>query len=514
MLRNDPASAKSGMRITRIISFVFTCILGHQSLISPVFVMDKKQNYRLELNPSEMKSLGYEIVDMLVDYHASVAEKAVKTNVEQEKLEALLREILPEHGSDALELVRKLRDEVFVDLEQKIHPRDFAFIPGPSNFVSVMADAMASGFNIFSGAQVTSTGATVIELLVIDWLRQEFGFGEGAGGLFVSGGSAANLTGLAAARGIRLGNRIEKSRVYYSEQTHVSNIKALKLLGFQQDNLCPVSIDEHFRINTRELEKHIASDRKQGLTPFCIIANAGTTNTGAIDPLQDLVEIRERENLWLHVDGAFGAAAAMTERGKKLLVGLDAVDSLSFDPHKWFFQPYEIGGIIVRDIQHLQNTFATNAEYLRDIQGPGKQELNFFDYGIQMTRGFRALKMWLSIKTFGFAAFRAAIERGFELAELAETELRKSACWEIITPAQMGIITFRYRVEGLDEQALSQINENIVQSMLDDGYAFILTTSLRGQTVLRICSINPRTNDEDIGETIRRLETFGHRASS
>ena len=475
--------------------------------------MTKKENYRLELSPEEMKTLGYEVVDMLVEYHASVAEKPVKTNVVQAELEALLKENIPEQGADALELVKQLRDEVFVDLEQKIHPRDFAFIPGPSNFVSVMADAMASGFNIFSGAQVTSTGATVIELLVIDWLRQEFGFNEGAGGLFVSGGSAANLTGLATARSIRLDNQLEKARVYYSEQTHVSNIKALKLLGFQQEHLCPVSVDDNFQIDTASLLKHIDTDRKQGLKPFCIIANAGTTNTGAIDPLQELLDIREREELWLHVDGAFGAAAAMTERGRKLLAGLDQVDSLSFDPHKWFFQPYEIGGIIVRDMRHLQQTFATNAEYLRDIQVPGKQELNFFDYGIQMTRGFRALKMWLSIKTFGFAAFRAAIERGFELAELAENELRKSACWEIITPAQMGIITFRYRLDGLDEAALSRLNEEIVQSMLEDGYAFILTTSLRGQTVLRICSINPRTTDEDIRETILRLEDFGQKAS-
>ena len=164
--------------------------------------------------------------------------------------------------------------------------------------------------------------------------------------------------------------------------------------------------------------------------PLSVIANAGTTNTGAVDPLDQLATLCDKEDLWLHVDGAYGAAAALTDKGGERLKGLNKADSLSFDPHKWFFQPYEIGGVIVRDMNHLQQTFATNAEYLRDIQDPAGQEINFFDYGIQMTRGFRALKMWLSIKTFGIRAFRGAIERGIELAEVAETELRKSSNWD------------------------------------------------------------------------------------
>ncbi len=471
--------------------------------------MKKEENYKLELSPDKMRELGYQVIDMLVDYQTRVAGQPVKTQVAQADMEALLLENAPETGSDASALVKKLKDEILIDLEHKIHPRDFAFIPGPSNFVSVMADTIAGGMNIFSGAQLTSSAATIIELQVIDWLRQIFGFAEGAGGLFVSGGSAANLTGLAAARHFILDDNIARARIYYSDQTHVSNIKALKLLGFQAEQYCSISTDEHFRINLDELQERITSDRQAGLRPFCIIANAGTTNTGAVDPLQELIVIRDAEKMWLHVDGAFGAAAALTDRGKKLLSGLEHVDSLSFDPHKWLFQPYEIGGIIVRDMNHLQKTFATNASYLRDIQGPDSQELNFFDYGIQMTRGFRALKMWLSIKTFGLASFRKAIDRGIELAELVQTQLGKSEHWEIVTPAQLGIITFRYVVEGLDESALSELNQRIVQSIVDDGFAFILTTSLREQTVLRICAINPRTTDEDIRQTIEKLAQFG-----
>ncbi|NKB38408.1 MAG: aminotransferase class V-fold PLP-dependent enzyme [Gammaproteobacteria bacterium] len=475
--------------------------------------MNKEENYKLELSPTEMKALGYQVIDMLVDYQTSVAGQAVKTQVAQADMEALLRESAPESGSDASALVRKLQEEILIDLEHKIHPRDFAFIPGPSNFVSVMADTIAGGLNIFSGAQLTSSAATIIELQVIDWLRQIFGFEDSAGGLFVSGGSAANLTGLAAARHLILNDDIGSARIYYSDQTHVSNIKALKLLGFQAEQFSSISTDEDFRIKPDELQECVNKDRDAGFKPFCIIANAGTTNTGAVDPLEELLAIRDTEQMWLHVDGAFGAAAALTDKGREVLKGLENVDSLSFDPHKWLFQPYEIGGIIVRDMNHLQKTFATNASYLRDIQGPDSQEVNFFDYGIQMTRGFRALKMWLSIKTFGLAAFRKAIERGIELAELVETELKKSEHWEIITPAQLGIITFRYVIAGLDESALSELNQRIVQSIVDDGFAFILTTSLRGQTVLRICAINPRTSDEDIRLTIEKLGQFGQSAA-
>ena len=234
---------------------------------------------KLELSPAEMKTLGYQVIDMLVDHYASLPDEPVKKQIDQTEMEALLIQPLPEDGIDVLTLVKQLREEIFVDLEHKIHPRDFAFIPGPSNFVSVMADTIASGYNIFSGAQITSSGATIIELLVIDWLREIFGFAKGAGGLFVSGGSAANLTGLAAARRVKLEDKIDGARISYSDQTHVSNIKALKLLGFQPDQFSAISSDSNFRLDMAELCKQIKKDRNAGHKPFCIIANAEMTTT-------------------------------------------------------------------------------------------------------------------------------------------------------------------------------------------------------------------------------------------
>lgn len=475
--------------------------------------MTTKNQGRLELSAKEMKTLGYEVIDMLVEHFIEVGNKPTKKRIKKSELETLLIEQPPVDGSDALDLLHFLRDQVFADLEQKIHPRDFAFIPGPSNFVSVMADTVASGYNVFSGAEMTSSAATIIETLVTGWLCEMFGFGKDAGGLFVSGGSAANLTGLAVARNHQLGDVVGKVRVYFSEQTHVSNNKALKLLGFQAEHLCKLPTDENYRIDMKQLEQQITKDLNKGIQPFCIIANAGTTNTGAVDPLEQLADICTEHNMWLHVDGAYGAAAALTDRGAPLLAGMNRADSLAFDPHKWFFQPYEIGGVIVRDMKLLQRTFATSAEYLRDIQDTEEPELNFFDYGIQMTRGFRALKMWMSIKTFGFNAIKEAIARGIQLAEVTETALKASSKWEIVSPAHLGIITFRYVIPAAGESIISEINQKIVESMIADGFAFVLSTSLRDKTVLRMCTINPRTTDDEIRQTIHKLEQFGDEAA-
>jgi glutamate/tyrosine decarboxylase-like PLP-dependent enzyme len=248
----------------------------------------------------------------------------------------------------------------------------------------------------------------------------------------------------------------------------------------------------------------IEKDRAGGKRPFCVIASAGTTNTGAIDPLGELSGLCKDQGLWLHVDGAYGAAAAICNRGRELLAGIEMADSLSLDPHKWLFQPFEIGCVLVRELVHLRDTFLILPEYLKDTH-QYSTEFNFTDHGLQLTRGFRALKLWMSIKVFGMAAFRAAVERGFTLAEFTETRLRKMPGWEIVTPAQMGIVCFRF--ESADDAAHLQL----VQSILKDGFALITSTVLRGRTVLRMCTINPRTSEADIENTLDRLDCLARR---
>jgi glutamate/tyrosine decarboxylase-like PLP-dependent enzyme len=379
------------------------------------------------------------------------------------------------------------------------HPRFFAYVPGPSNFVSVMADALVSGYNVFAGTWISGSGPAAVELVVIEWLRTACGFPKGAGGLFVSGGTMANLTALAVARHVVLGDRMDGATVYFSDQAHSSLEKALRLLGLRSENARKIACDADYRLPAGELERAIKKDRAAGKRPFCVIASAGTTNTGAIDPMRELSHLCKDQGLWLHVDGAYGAAVVICDRGRELLAGLELADSLSLDPHKWLFQPFEIGCVLVRDLIQLRDTFLILPEYLKDTH-QYSAEFNFTDHGLQLTRGFRALKLWMSIKVFGMAAFRAAVERGFALAEFTEARLRKMPGWEIVTPAQMGIVCFRYT--GADDAA----HFRLVQSILKDGFALITSTVLQGRTVLRTCTINPRTTEADIEETLDRLD--------
>jgi glutamate/tyrosine decarboxylase-like PLP-dependent enzyme len=425
------------------------------------------------------------------------------------ELEAKLREPLPEEPTPVDSLLEQLQRDVWSNIGNVQHPRFFAFIPSPSNFVSAMADALASGFNPFAGNWLEGSGPQQIELVTIDWLREMCGLPKTAGGLFVSGGSMANLTALATARRARLDGNCENAIIYFSDQTHNSVDKGLRVLGFSREQIRKLPSDDAFRLPVDALRQEIAKDKARGAKPFCVIANAGTTNTGAIDPLDQLADLCAEENLWLHVDGAYGAAAALSERGKKLLAGIERADSLSLDPHKWLFQPFELGCVLVRDPQLLKKTFQTMAEYLEDTKRVENEEINYYDYGVQLTRGFRALKLWLSMKTFGAAAFREAVNRGFELAEFAEGALRQSDCWQVVTPATMGIVTFRYAAEGCSENEIDEIHRRMVERMSEDGFAFANSTALRGRTVMRLCTINPRTTDEDVRATIQQLEQFG-----
>jgi glutamate/tyrosine decarboxylase-like PLP-dependent enzyme len=300
-----------------------------------------------------------------------------------------------------------------------------------------------------------------------------------------------------------LQDRVAGATVYFSDQTHSSVERALRVIGFAPEQMRKLESDDNFRLSIQNVRAAIADDRAKGLRPFCVIANAGTTNTGAVDPLNELADLAAKEKLWLHIDGAFGAAAILSERGRALLPGLERADSISLDPHKWLFQSFECGCVLVRDAARLRSAFQIKPDYLRDVHRR-VEEFNPCDYGVQLTRSFRALKVWLSLQTFGLAAFREAITRGFELAELAERELRARKGWEILSPTQMATVCFRF---GKSDELQTQL----VDTMMRDGYALLTSTTLRGLVSLRLCTINPRTTEEDIVGTVKRLDKFARR---
>jgi glutamate/tyrosine decarboxylase-like PLP-dependent enzyme len=458
----------------------------------------------LELTPEEMRALGARIVEAMVEHFVTLRGRPANRVGSRRVLAALVDAPPPERGRPAGEVLAELDRTVFAHVGHVDHPRFFAFVPGPNNFVSAMAEALAAAHNVFAGSWLEGSGAAQLELTTVNWLRGFCGLPESAAGLLVSGGSMANLTALAVARRARLDDQMNGAVIYCSDQTHSSVERALRVLGFAAGQVRKIPSDERFRLPVDALAREVAADRAAGRRPFAVVANAGTTNTGAVDPLDALADCCRAEDLWLHADGAYGAAAVLCPRGRALLRGIERVDSLSLDPHKWLFQPFECGCVLVREGARLEETFRILPDYLKDIH-PGQDEVNFCDRGIQLTRGFRALKLWFSLQVFGLAEFRRAVERGFEIAATFERLLAARPRFEIVTPAQMGILTFRYVPEAGDAD---RFNAALARRIDQDGYLMLSTTRLRGRTVLRLCTINPRTTDEEIERVVERIEAL------
>ena len=314
-----------------------------------------------------MRELGYRVVDLIADHWARLDEKPVGAKGDPAALRPAFMENPPASAISTDEIFERLERDVFPNIMNVCHPRFFAFVPGPSNFVSAMADALAAGFNVFNGSWLGGSGPAALELAVVDWFRQWCGFPGDAGGLFVSGGSMANLTALAAARHAKLNDRTEGAVLYYSDQTHSSVDRALRVIGFLPEQIRRLPSDGQFRLPMDALVRQVADDRAARLRPFAAIANAGTTNTGAVDPLAEISEFCRAEDLWMHVDGAYGAAAAISDRGRAALAGMELADSLSFDPHKWLFQPFECGCVLLRDAAVLKSAYRIMPEYLADV---------------------------------------------------------------------------------------------------------------------------------------------------
>ncbi|GAA0717388.1 aminotransferase class I/II-fold pyridoxal phosphate-dependent enzyme [Aquimarina litoralis] len=468
-------------------------------------------NAKLQLSKEDMKKYGYAIIDHIVSHFETQDSKKPVAIASREEMDELLTEDIPSSPTNAHDVLNFVMDQVIPQSTIVTHPKSFSFVPGPSNYISAMADTIATGFNIFSGGWAASPGAAELEILTMNWLLEIFGFGKKrGGGIFTSGGSMANLTALVTARRIKCGDDFSKAVIYLSDQAHSSNIKAIKVIGFKKSQIRIIPTDLEFKISLNKLKNAIAKDRLQGLDPFCIIASAGTTNTGTVDPLNEIAKICKEEKLWFHIDGAYGGAAILANNGKKLLKGIEKADSLTVDPHKWFFQPYEMGCLLVKNHNWLSGTFREQPEYLRDVEG-NQSEINFYDHGIQLTRRFRALKFYMSLKTFGLNAFKKAIQYNIELAEQTETILRKSSTWEVVSPATLAVINFRFNPidRDLSEKEIDLINQKISERIMHSREALLVTTVLVGQVVLRMCLINPRTTLDHIKETITQCEIYG-----
>ena len=466
---------------------------------------------RLELSPEEMRALGRHAVDTLVDHWTSMRSAPAAVVPEVAPLRAALREPLPEEPGDWREALAFADRHVFGAMGRIAHPRFLAFVPGPSNFVGAVADALVSGHNAAASLWREGAGPAECELTTLEWVKRLTGLEDHADGVFASGGSVANMIGLAAARNDRLGEDTADAAVYCADQTHSCVARALRVLGFRADRLRTIATGDDCRLDPGRLRAAIERDRRAGSRPFCVVANAGTTNTGAVDDLHAVADLADEFGLWLHVDGAYGAAAALVPEGRALLAGMERADSVVIDPHKWLFQPYEAGVCLVREPGLLNRAFASAPEYLQDV-AEGDGEVNFSERGLQLSRGLRAFKLWLSLKVFGADAFRQAVRRGLETAERAAAMLRETGRFEIVTGPALAVVTFRFLRDGLGEAATNALQRRIVEAMLRDGFAFVTSTELKGRVCLRFCTINPRIVDDDLSGVIERIVRFGDAA--
>jgi glutamate/tyrosine decarboxylase-like PLP-dependent enzyme len=454
----------------------------------------------LSLPPDEIRRLGHRVVDLWVDSLQTLRERPPVRTADRGTLDARLREPPPERPGDVDAALDLAADVVLGHMQRGDHPRYFARVPSPSSPVGPLADALAASMNAIATSWAGASGPTALELLVVDWLVELLGLPPGTEGVFLSGGSTSSTTAFAAARLHRLGGHDPDAVVYASRQTHASLTRGLRALGFAADRVRVLDTDAAFRLPPGALAEAIARDRAAGLRPFLVVATAGTTNTGSVDPLDAIADIAAAEGLWLHVDGAYGAPAALTPAGRALMAGLERADSLTIDPHKWLFAPYECACLLVREPGVLEAAYSMEPEYLRDTTGDAEPSLR--DRSLQLTRATRALKLWLTIKAFGVAAIRDAIARGIALAERAEAALRATPGWEVVTPAQLAIVTFAH-----DRGDAGRL----VALAAADGYALPSSTTLHGREVLRLCTINPRTTDAEIDATIARLTELAAR---
>ena len=465
----------------------------------------------LQMPPEVMLELAQRTAELIVERIESLPEESAWEGDFRQELEARLGEDPPENGRPAAEVLEHAARQILPVAARIDHPRFFGFIPSSPTWPGVLADFMVAGYHVNQCTWLTSSGPSQLELVVLDWVRRWVGYPETAGGLFTSGGSAASVDAFVAAR--EEAGHPEGATVYMSDQSHSAHLRAARIVGVRPECVRMIPVDRRFRLDVEALARAVADDRTAGFHPIAVCANAGAASTGAIDPLEAMADFCEAEGIWLHVDAAYGGFAMVTEEGKGLLRGIERADSIGLDAHKWFFQPYEAGLLLVKELGALERAFAVKHDVLQDTVW-GANHPNFSDRGLQLSRSVRALKVWVSIQTFGMAAFRSAVARGMELASRAESYVRESPDLEIANPASLGIVCFRVRPAetDLDEEMLNEVNKTVLARVFWDDRAFISSTSLHGTFALRLCIVNHTTTWVDVRETLEAVERFGREA--
>src|SRR5881398_3838592 len=411
----------------------------------------------LDPSANEIRSWSNSVTQFMADYLGDLRDRGVYRHMSSGRIRNRIDPALPSEGTDFDGLLKVFCDTIVPFSRQNAHPRMFGYVQSPGIPIAAFADLLASMLNANLTIWRSAPAPVELECLTIDWIRQILGFNAGAGGLFVSGGSMANLIGIAMARQTK-DYSSGRLRMYASSETHFSIIKAAALLGIGQENVRYVAVDERFRIRIDDLVAKITADLEAGYVPFCVVANAGTVNTGAVDPLTDIREIAHRFQLWMHVDGSYGAFAVLAESARKLFAGIERADSIALDPHKWLYLPVDVGCVIYRDPEIVRAAFAHEAEYTRIIGQEADEAFAFWDYGPELSRRFRALKVWMLLKGVGLDSLGKAIEKDLACARHLESLVRASDDFEMLAPVELSIFCLRHRPKHLANESPKTID--------------------------------------------------------
>src|SRR5438128_1252599 len=454
------------------------------------------------LDPSadEIRKWGNSVIQLMTDYLCSLRDRGVYRHMFSRRIRDRLDAALSTKGTDFDSLLRVFREDIIPFSRQNAHPRMFGYVQSPGTPIAAFADLLASTLNANLTVWRSAPAPVEVERLTIDWIRQILGFNAGAGGLFVSGGSMANLAALAAARQTKdcLSGRL---RIYASSETHFSIVKAAALLGIGRENVCHIAVDERFRIRMDDLVVKITADLEAGCVPLCVVANAGTVNTGAVDPLAEIREIANRFQLWMHVDGSYGALAILAKSARELFAGIERADSVALDPHKWLYLPVDVGCVIYRDPEIVHAAFAHEAEYTRIIGQESDEAFAFWYYGPELSRRFRALKVWMLLKGDGLESLSAAIDSNLTCARYLESMVQGSEDFEMVAPVELSIFCFRHVPAQLGNgspAAIDAFNERLLIALQRDGSSYLSNATLGGRFALRGCVLNYRTTLRDM----------------
>jgi len=464
-------------------------------------------------NWEEMRALAHEMVDDALDYLQNVRERPVWQPIPQ-SVKDFLDKPVPREPEGEGQAYEDFKQYVLPHPLGNIHPRFWGWVMGNGIPYAVFADMLASTMN--PNLAGGDHGANYVERQVIDWCKEMMGLPNDSSGILVSGGSMANFVGISVVRNVMADYDIRAEgvqaaaapmTVYASNEAHSSNFKAIELLGLGRQWMRELPVNDKFQIDIDALEKAIAEDKAAGYKPICIIGTAGTVNTGAFDDLNTLADICEREKMWFHVDGAFGALAALSESHNDTVAGMERADSLAFDLHKWMYMPIEAACVLIRNFDDHVKTFAASVDYLSYIpRGAAAGDHAWFgNLGLQLTRNFRALKVWMTLKAYGLDKFGRQIDQNITQARYLADLVEKAPKLEILADVPLNIVCFRYVNSEMDDEGLNELNMEILMQLHERGLAVPSYTRLNGKFALRVSITNHRSRREDFDFLVEKV---------